>query len=236
MIISIQRLRIQNSTTRCSIKQISLKSVSRHVADGQAISIVLLLTSVAVSGNAEAGDAGDADEDAELQAALAMSMQTEEPSSANGGAPATGGVGLSPALQSLIQNIQTQARGSSRLQLSMVLDSVALIDAVKNDTTVQDMLVVHMPDELQTRDELLAFISSPQFRQTIDSLATVLSTEQMYTVLASMGIPMDAAPFPGVEGFLQALISTLSKKPSTGEGSTAGKSAEDDDLDADLYD
>lgn len=147
-----------------------------------------------------------------------------------------GGVGLSPALQSLIQNIQTQARGGTRLQLSTVLDSVALIDTVKNDTAVQDMLVVHMPDELQTRDELVAFISSPQFRQTIDSLATVLSTEQMYTVLVSMGIPMEAAPFPGVEGFLQALISVLSKKPSTGEGSTVGKSAADDDLDADLYD
>merc|ERR1712146_172357 len=76
------------------------------------------------------------------------------------------------------------------------------------------MLVVHMPEELQTREELVTFISSPQFRQTIDSLATVLSSEQMYQILASMGISPSAAPFPGGEGFLQALIATLSKKES----------------------
>ena len=62
---------------------------------------------------------------------------------------------------------------------------------------------MHMPDELQTREELMVFIKTPQFRQTIDSLATVLSSEQMYTILMSMGIDTSAAPFPGVEGFLQ---------------------------------
>jgi len=162
---------------------------------------------------------------------------------AEGGAPApapapAGAPGLSPALQDLIRNIQVQqGRGGRGLELSAVLDSASLIEAISDDTAVQDMLVMHMPDELQTREELMVFIKTPQFRQTIDSLATVLSSEQMYTILMSMGIDTSAAPFPGVEGFLQALIGTLSKKSPEPEVAPVQAMEEDDaDLDADLYD
>lgn len=170
--------------------------------------------------------------DPELAAALAMSMEAE------GGAPATGGqAGLSPALQNLISNIQNQASQAARgLDLSEVLDTQALLDAIKTDTAVQDMLVVHMPEELQTRDELKFFISSPQFKQTVRELQHVLASEQMYSILMSMGVDPSAAPSPGVEGFLGALVSTLSKHAAPAAAPSSVVDKEGDELDDDLYD
>jgi len=205
--------------------------------EAAALEAALAMSMEADEGEGGEDDAAAGDEDAELAAALAMSMEADggsaAPAPSTGGA-ASGGVGLSPALQNLIQNIQSQSQGGGeRLSLNAVMDSQRLIDAIREDTAVQDMLVVHMPEELQTRGELMVFISSPQFRQTIDSLATVLSSEQMYTILSSMGISPSAAPFPGVEGFLQALIATLSKKEAAPDASAAKA---EQDLDDDLYD
>jgi len=118
------------------------------------------------------------------------------------------------------------------------MNANALLESITDDTAVQDMLVMHMPEDLQTRDELLKFLRTPQFRQAIDQLAVALSSENMYQVLMSMGVDPSAAPYPGVEGFLQALISTLSKKlPAAAPKAEETKPAEEeDDLDADLYD
>ena len=170
--------------------------------------------------------------DPELAAALAMSMQADGGAGAE--APAGGAQpGLSPALQNLISNIQSQASQASKgLDLADVLDTQALLDAIKGDTAVQDMLVVHLPEELQTREELSFFISSPQFKQTVRELQHVLASESMYSILMSMGVDPSAAPMPGVDGFLQALISTLSKHAAV---APPAKEPEED-LDADLYD
>ena len=178
----------------------------------------------------------DEGEDEALAAALAMSM--EGSGGSDQAAPAGGPTELSPALQNLISNIQNQAKGGGaggkHLDLNKVLDSKVLLEMVKNDTAVQDMLVVHMPEDLQTREELIAFISCPQFRQTIDQLTSVLVSEQMYTILMSMGVEPSAAPSPGVEGFLMALIATLSKNAKPAVEAKAEEPEED--LDDDLYD
>ena len=97
-----------------------------------------------------------------------------------------------------------QSQGSD-LELSKVLNTDALCETLREDPTLQvkhitaviltaslnmfwqDMLVVHMPDNLQTREELFTFIRSPQFRQSVDSLNQALGTENMYQILMQMG-------------------------------------------------
>jgi len=173
--------------------------------------------------------------DADLAAALAMSMA---PAGDTDTAPAAAAASassepnyLSPALQNLIQSIQAGQKGSS-LELQEVLKADALSEILRNDTTLQDMLMPDMPDGLQTKEELFTFIRSPQFRQTVAELGQALSTENMYQILLQMGIDPGIAPGPGARGFLQALITALSKKALEQKPAQD----DDDDLDADLYD
>jgi len=113
-----------------------------------------------------------------------------------------------------------------------VLNPDNLAGLLMDDTNLQDMLLVHLPEALQTRDELFAFIRSPQFQTSVDELAKALETETMYPILQDMGVNPSLAPGPGADGFLAALVMALSKKPSV----VAAAKPSEEDLDADLYD
>lgn len=187
----------------------------------------------APKGGAVAAPAEEEEEDAELAAALAMSMEgagaPESAAPAAPAAPAQDQTAFSPALQNLLRNIQSQAAGvDPGLDLSSVLDT-SVLSAVALDEEVQADLLQHMPEGLQTQGELVTFITSPQFQQTVASLSHVLDSAQMYQVLGSMGVEPAMAKSPGVGGFLQALVEACSKKK-------AEAPPEDDDMDADLYD
>ncbi|KAL7689406.1 putative proteasomal ubiquitin receptor Rpn13/ADRM1, UCH-binding domain-containing protein [Plasmopara halstedii] len=111
---------------------------------------------------------------------------TAAPTSTNHGAGTLTTADLQRAMSSFQQFAQRKVVSMTKLlsadNLSMVLDDADCVRA----------LLPHLPEGSQTPDELRATLRSPQFRQSIGSLASALQTGSFNTVMASFGLNCSA--------------------------------------------
>eukprot|EP01006_Ploeotia_vitrea_P047506 TRINITY_DN67133_c7_g8_i2.p1 TRINITY_DN67133_c7_g8~~TRINITY_DN67133_c7_g8_i2.p1 ORF type:complete len:266 (+),score=133.20 TRINITY_DN67133_c7_g8_i2:374-1171(+) len=155
-------------------------------------------------------------------------------SSGNAGAAQSGAAGSngvqSAEMQALAARMQAYAMArQQQLSLTHVLKSdnvVPMLDEL--DAKEIEELCQHLPEGQQNRESLLATLRSPQLRQTLGRMSSVLNSAQYGQVLASLGLPIGSDM--GVAGFVQAIKQQVEKEKNE-QGNNDNNNNNDDDDD-----
>lgn len=110
-------------------------------------------------------------------------------------------------LSLMAQQYQAQQESQS-LDLTDVLDPVAVLAALSDEAKAD--LLQHLPPSQQNNQQLAENLRSPQLRQTLGRISSVLNSSQYAGLLASLSLPTDGSP--GVQAFLDAVAAQAKKE------------------------
>jgi len=128
---------------------------------------------------------------------------------------------MPPDLQRAMQGIVSALRPQQRVSLNQVLNPDEIMRrGILDDPEVQARLLPLLPPELQTTQELIETIRSPQFQQSVAALEHALETNNFDTIMSNFGLDPSVATnalYRGdvVEVFLEALIAQAQQRQNT---------------------
>ena len=81
-----------------------------------------------------------------------------------------------------------QMQSEPTTPLNFVVNSDDVVPIVQQNESMQQALISHLPESLQTSEELLSTLRSPQLQQALSALTGALQTDNLNAVFANFGL------------------------------------------------
>eukprot|EP00808_Paulinella_micropora_P022160 g518.t1 len=110
-----------------------------------------------------------------------------------------------------------------------VLEPELVINAVGDDTKFFDELKSTLPDSQTSVEDIKSQLRSPQLRQAVNRLSSVINSPQYGTVMASLGLQNYTGGAMGVSAFLDAIRRQAAAESVTAADTTAAADSAPDE-------